>query len=109
MWSFGHPGEPFENRVFLVRYLDFAEPALPYKPGYTNIKRKKAIPKMGIAFLLTAYGSDDYMVIAQPLFQFAKRRYEVDKLVGITPLVVVPGNYLHELVAQGDTCLGIED
>jgi len=34
---------------------------------------------------------------------------EVDQLVGITPLVVVPGNQLYEVVVQGNACVCIED
>jgi hypothetical protein len=40
----------------------------PDRPVYTKIKLKKAAPISGTAFLLTAYGSDDYNVNLEALF-----------------------------------------
>ena len=34
---------------------------------------------------------------------------EVDELVGITPLVIVPGDELYEMIVQHDACARIED
>jgi hypothetical protein len=34
---------------------------------------------------------------------------QIDDALGVSPLVVVPGNKLDEVVVQGDTSLGIED
>lgn len=34
---------------------------------------------------------------------------EIDDTSGVTPLVVVPGDELDEVVVEGDTSLGIED
>lgn len=34
---------------------------------------------------------------------------EVEDTAGVTPLVVVPGDELDEVVVEGDTGLGIED
>ena len=33
---------------------------------------------------------------------------EFDNLVGVAPLIVIPGNDLHEGVGQGDAGLGVE-
>jgi hypothetical protein len=34
---------------------------------------------------------------------------QVDDALGVSPLVVVPGNKLDEVVVQGDTSLGVKD
>jgi len=34
---------------------------------------------------------------------------EHEQLVGITPLIVIPGNELNELIGKHDACLGVED
>ena len=53
----------------------------PDKPNYTKIKLKRLPRFPATAFLLTAYGSDDYLVDPKPLFQLGQGNHEVDQLV----------------------------
>jgi hypothetical protein len=34
---------------------------------------------------------------------------EIEDTAGVAPLIVIPRYELHEVVVEGDTCLGVED
>jgi hypothetical protein len=42
-------------------------------------------------------------------WKFEGHTEEIEDTAGVAPLIVIPRYELHEVVVEGDTCLGVED
>ena len=72
-------------------------------------KRRKPLPAQGHIAILQFWCFKAPFQLLSVAINLGNVDKKVKDTAGVTPLVVVPGNELDEVLVEGDTSLGVED